>query len=142
MANLETILGVSAEEFVDSASRAWELGVIIIVSNDDSLPGKARVDELKAGLDRAIEVAVAEGKGDLVREVLICKLVKPSFFDNNIFKTMFFDFVNDFALSDEKLAFLEVGAGTGGIFGGFLRETSERVVGPKFFGRILEKFAK
>lgn len=67
MEDLEAVLGMGAEELVDGAGGAGELGVVVIVNNDDSLAGEARSDESKAGLNGAIEVAVTEGKGDLGR---------------------------------------------------------------------------
>lgn len=65
MLHLEAEFGVGAQKFVDSASRARELRVVIIVHYDNSLFCQAREDKLEAGFDRFIEVAVTESKGDL-----------------------------------------------------------------------------
>ena len=100
-----------AKEFIDSASRTRELGIVVVVYNDNSLWGEARSDELETGLNRAIEVAIAEGKSDLFWQILRLEQVKPSLFDDHArlawigaaggFKTILAEFVNNFALGDK-----------------------------------------
>lgn len=83
MANLKVIFGVGAEEFVNGTGGAGEFGVVIIVDDDNSLFGKARMDELKAGFDGAIKIAITEGKSDFVREILGLEIVEPGFFNDD-----------------------------------------------------------
>lgn len=100
-----------AKEFIDSASRTRELGVVVIVHNNNSLWGEARSDELEAGLNGVIEVAVTEGKSDLFWQILWLELVEPSLFDDDArlawigaaggFKTILAESVNNFALGDK-----------------------------------------
>ena len=84
VADLEREIGVGAEELVNGAGGAGELGVVIIVDDDDSLRREAGEDEAEADFNRLVEVAVAEGKGDLGGEVRRGEVAEPSFFDNNV----------------------------------------------------------
>lgn len=141
MAILKTKIRMLAEELVDGAGGAGELGVIVIVDDDDSLFGEAGRDEAEAGFDRGIEVAVAEGEGDSLGEVLRGEVVEPSFLDNDgeyvgdgiagSFEAVFAEFFDDFALSDEEFAGFEIGTGAGDIFPGLLGEAGEGVVDPE-----------
>lgn len=83
MADLKVILRVGVEEFVDGTGGAGELGIIIIVDNDNSLAGEARRNKLEASLNGAIKVAITESKTDLGGEILSLELIKPSFFNDN-----------------------------------------------------------
>lgn len=83
MADLETEVGMSAEEFVDGTSRAGELRIIIIVDNDNSLVAEARENELEADLDGRIEIAVAEGKSNPLRQIGGSEIAKPSLLHND-----------------------------------------------------------
>ena len=84
MADLGIEVGVGAEEFVNSAGGAGEFGVVVVVNDDNSPLGEARQDELETSFDRAIEVTVAKGKGDLSGKVLRFELVEPGFFDDDV----------------------------------------------------------
>jgi len=44
--DFEAEIGVGAEELVDGAGGARELGVVVIVNDDNSLASEARGDEL------------------------------------------------------------------------------------------------
>lgn len=158
VADLETVGGVGVEELVDSFGRAGKLRIIIVVNDDNSLLHETFLDEAEAGLDGRIEVAIAEGEGYFLWEVLRSKIVKPSFFDDDAkvlrwltrggfvtyggarrcrkkvirgSKPMFTEFVNYFTLGDKKFTFLKIGASTRGIFPSLLREASERIVKPE-----------
>lgn len=100
-----------AKKFVNGTGGSREFGIVVVVYNDNSLWGEARSDELEAGLNGVIEVAVTEGKSDLFWQILRLELVKPSLFDDHArlawigaaggFKTILAEFVNNFALGDK-----------------------------------------
>ncbi len=143
MEDVETEVGVGAEEFVDGAGGAGELGVVVIVDDDDSLVTEAREDEAEADFDGRIEVAVAKGERDLFGQIGGGKITKPGFLHNDArggrvgtgrsFKTIFVEFVNNFTLGHGELASLEIGAGAGGVFPGLLGEAGEGIVEPQRF---------
>lgn len=66
VAHLELAFGMSAEKFVDGASGARKLGIVVVVDDDDPPASEARIGEAEASLDRAVEVAVTEGESDFV----------------------------------------------------------------------------
>lgn len=76
-------MGVLTQEFVDGTGGAGELGVVVVVDDDDSLFREAGFDEGEAGFDRPVEVAVAEGEGDFLGEILGGEVVEPGFFDDD-----------------------------------------------------------
>ena len=74
---------MGAEEFVDSLGGARKFGVIVIMDDDNSPLYETRDDEPQAGLDRAIEVSVAEGEGDALGKILRTEVVEPGLLDND-----------------------------------------------------------
>ena len=121
------------------------------MGDNDPLFREAGFDEVEAGFDGAVEVAVAEGEGDFFGEIVWAEVVEPGFFDDDRglegsglrigwlgetaggFETVFAEFFDDFAFGDEELTGFEVGAGAGGIFPGFLGEAGEGIVDPEVF---------
>lgn len=143
MADDEPKIWVRAQKFVNSTGGAGELGIIIIVHDDDSLRGEARSDELEASLNGGIEVTVAKGERNFLRKVLVGEVAKPGFLDDDGRKirvgmaggleAMFVELVKDFALGDEEGAGLEISTGTRGILSGLLWEASKGIVDPEMF---------
>lgn len=64
VALLEGEARVGAQKFVNRAGGAGELGIIIVMHNDDSLFCQAGRDELQANPNRVIKITIKEGKGD------------------------------------------------------------------------------
>ena len=62
--DLEAEVLMGAEKFVNGTGGAGELGVVVVMYDDGSLRAEARGDELEAGFDRIVEVAVTEGESD------------------------------------------------------------------------------
>lgn len=118
------------QEFVDGLSGTGELGVIIIVANDDSLRDEAGLDKGKSSALGFVKIAVEEGKSDASRQILRSEVGKPSFFDDSVSETMFFEFINEGTAGDVKHAGLEIDSGGGFVLGGFGGKTGEAVVEP------------
>lgn len=53
------------------------------MSDDDSLFREAGFDEVEAGFDGAVEVAVTEGESDFLGEIVGTEVVEPGLFDDD-----------------------------------------------------------
>lgn len=118
------------QELIDGLGSAGELGVIIIVANNDSLRDEARLNESESSALGFVKIAVEEGKSNIFRQILRSEVGKPSFFDDGVSKTMSFEFVNESMTGDVKYARLEIDADGGFVLGGFGGKTGEAVVEP------------
>lgn len=74
--------GVARKPLLDGLSDARELGIIIIMDENEAGGGKFAFDEAEGIADRLIEVAVEKSKGNLVGQVGGGEVGKPSFFDD------------------------------------------------------------
>lgn len=100
MEDLKMEMRMRTEEFINSAGGAGEGRIIIIMNYDEARPSKAGYDELKADLDRLIEIAIKKSKGDLAGEIGGSKVGKPGFLDNNMTQISATQLGDDVALGD------------------------------------------
>ena len=52
------------QEFVNGTTGTWELRIIVVVDNNNSLLVEPWRDEVERSFDRTLKVAIAEGKRD------------------------------------------------------------------------------
>lgn len=117
------------QEFVDGLSSAGEFRVIIIVADDNSLRDEARLNESESSALGFVKIAVEKGKSNIFRQILRSEVGKPSFFDDDVSETMFFEFVNESMARDVEHAGLKIDSGGGFVLGGFGGKAFETVVG-------------
>ena len=98
------------------------------MADNNSLRDEARLYEGEGSALGFVKVAVEESEGDMLGQILHREVGKPSFFDNGVIQTMFFEFVNESAARDMENARLEIDSGGGFVLGGFSGKTLKTVV--------------
>ena len=84
-----------AQELVNGAGGAGELGVVVIMADDNSLRDEAGRGEGEGGALGFVKITVEESEGDFCWQILLGEVREPSFFDNGVIYTILLEFVNE-----------------------------------------------